>query len=53
MFKVTEDGVKQEGTVRELSREDLEFIKEMFEDLSEHERPHLFEEDTYGDILDS
>ena len=61
MLKVTKDGIKREGPVRELSLEDRMFIRQMFEEFSTYQTPHLFEdgeilpEDEYHnvDILDS
>lgn len=45
MFKVTERGIEEIGEPVELSEEDLEFIKEMFEEFSNYEKPHLYQEE--------
>lgn len=38
MIKVTEKGIETLGTPRELSEEELEFINDMFEDFSNHQK---------------
>lgn len=48
MLKVTKDGIKRIGPVRKLSLEDWIFIREMFEELSNYEKPYLIKE---GEIL--
>lgn len=38
MLKSTKRGLESLGKPRELSKEDLEFIKEMFEGFSDHQK---------------
>lgn len=49
MIKVTERGIESLGEANELSKEDLEFINEMFQEFSNYERHPLEKEDHYDD----
>lgn len=49
MMKVTERGVESIGSPRELSKEDLEFIDEMFQDFANYQKHPLDKQDRESD----
>lgn len=49
MMKVTENGIETLGSPIELSEEDLEFINDMFQKFSDHQKHPLYKEDKKPD----
>ena len=55
MYKYTKRGIERVGTENELSQEDLDFIEDLFDDFSNHEkslddRRDRADDEMYGEI---
>lgn len=51
MLKSTKDGIKRLGPVRELSEEDRKFIRSMFDEYENYEKPLGDQRDPFEDEL--